>query len=84
METIRKQREKRNVFSLLPIVELVGQRRLLIENHEGVLAYGTNEIKVRVSYGCIVVAGNKLQLLEMSRVKLAICGRIDGLQLIGR
>lgn len=84
MGKIQQFRRRENVLSLLPIVELVGQRRLLIENHQGVLSYATNEIKVKVSYGCIAVEGDELQLMEMSRVKLAICGRIDGLRIFGR
>ena len=67
-----------------PIVELVGQNRLLIENHQGVETYSNNEIQIKVCYGAIVVTGDKLQLLEMSRIKLVICGRIDGIQLLGR
>lgn len=84
MGKIQQFHRRENVLSLLPILELVGQRRLLIENHQGVLAYAPNEIKIKVSYGCITVVGNELQLMEMSRVKLAICGRIDGLQILGR
>ena len=70
-----------NLLAKLPIVELVGQKRLLIENHQGVLSYSTEEIAIRVCYGCVVIAGEQLQLMEMSRVKLAICGRIDSVQL---
>ena len=86
MEKIRQHhlQGKANILSMLPIVELVGQGRLLIENHQGVLSYSPNEIKIKVSYGCVIVAGSSLQLMEMSRVKLAICGRIDGLQFLGR
>lgn len=84
MGKIQQFHRRENVLSLLPILELVGQRRLLIENHQGVLSYAPNEIKIKVSYGCITVVGNELQLMEMSRVKLAICGRIDGLQILGR
>ena len=76
--------ERENPLALLPIVELVGKNRLLIENHQGVLSYAMEEIKVKVSYGCVVVTGSEMQLLEMSRVKLAICGRIDALQFLGR
>lgn len=84
MGKIQQFHRRENVISLLPILELVGQRRLLIENHQGVLSYATNEIKIKVSYGCITVVGNELQLMEMNRVKLAICGRIDGMQIFGR
>lgn len=75
---------KGNLLSMLPIVELTGQSRLLIENHQGVLSYAPKEIKIKVSYGCVIITGDNLQLMEMSRVKLAICGRIDCLQLLGR
>lgn len=84
MGKIQQFHRRENVLSLLPILELVGQRRLLIENHQGVLSYAPDEIKIKVSYGCITVVGNELQLMEMSRVKLAICGRIDTLQIFGR
>ena len=84
MRKIQQFHQRENVLSLLPIVELVGQGRLLIENHQGVLSYGRSEIKIKVSYGSIIVEGSELQLMEMSRVKLAICGRIDGLQIVGR
>lgn len=84
MGKIQQFCKRENAPSMLPIVELVGQKRLLIENHQGVLSYAPKEIKIKVSYGCVIIEGNDLQLMEMSRVKLAICGRIDGLQLLGR
>ena len=84
MGKIQQIRQQENVLSMLPIVELTGQGRLLIENHQGVLSYAPNKIKIKVSYGCVIITGNSLQLMEMSRVKLAICGKIDGLQLLGR
>lgn len=86
MEKIPKPRrqEGENLLSVRPIVELVGQNRLLIENHQGVMSYSPGEIKIKVSYGCVIVTGENLQLMEMSKVKLAICGRICALQLLGR
>ena len=84
MERKQKFRRQENVLSMLPIVELVGQGRLLIENHQGVLSYAPKEIKIKVSYGCVIIAGSDLQLMEMSKVKLAVCGRIDGIQILGR
>lgn len=84
MRKIQQFHQRENVLPVRPIVELAGQRRLLIENHQGVLSYAPNEIKIKVSYGCVIITGASLQLMEMSRVKLAICGRIDCLQLLGR
>lgn len=65
-------------------MEIAGQNRVLIENHQGVLGYSMEEIQIKVCYGCVVVSGTNLQLMQMSKAQLVICGRIDGLQLIGR
>ncbi len=40
-----------------PVVELVGDRRVLIENHIGVTEYGTERICVKVKYGQLSVCG---------------------------
>jgi len=74
----------RDIVTNVPIVELAGQNRVLIENHQGVLAYSTKEIQIKVCYGCISIRGEALQLLEMSRIQLVICGRIDSVQIFGR
>ena len=79
-----RRQGKEKLLTVHPIVELLGQSRLLIENHQGVLSYAPNDIKIKVDYGCMIITGRDLQLMEMSRVKLAICGRIDGLKLLGR
>lgn len=63
------------------IVELAGDRRVLIENHFGVKAYGREQIIVKVKYGYVCVCGCGLELLRMSREQLVIRGRIDGVTL---
>ncbi len=67
-----------------PIAEIVAQNRVLIENHQGVLAYSQAEIAVKVSYGKIVVTGNDLKLMQISCDQLVVKGHIDSLQLFGR
>ena len=76
----------RNCRALIkqPIVELAGQNRVLIENHQGVLAYSNEEIAVKVSYGKILIAGSDLNLMQMSCEQLVVKGHIDSLQLYGR
>lgn len=61
------------------LVELVGQRRVLIENHRGVLQYGDTEICVRVTYGCIRVCGKELRLMRMNKQQLIISGLVDSI-----
>lgn len=64
-----------------PIVEIAGDRRVLIECHRGVLAYSREEIRVSVGYGSLRVSGCGLEMVHMTREKLIISGRIDSVQL---
>ena len=65
----------------LPLVEIAGDRRVLIENHLGVIAYGTEQICVRVTYGTLTVCGCQLELARMTRGQLIVTGRIDKISL---
>lgn len=65
----------------LPIVEICNDSRVLIENHKGVTAYGSNEICVKVSFGTLCVSGSCLALARMTRHQLVIIGHIDGVSL---
>ena len=68
----------------IPLIEIAGERRVLIENHCGVTEYGCNEICVNVTYGKICVCGNKLELSRMTKHQLVITGYIEKISLIGR
>lgn len=65
----------------LPLVELAGERRVLIENHRGVMQYTDHEIRVKVSYGHICVSGSGLTLARMTKEQLVITGRINAVSL---
>lgn len=71
-------------FKKQPIVEIVGKGRVLIENHQGVLAYSREEIGIKVIYGRIIITGSDLKLMEISCDQLVVKGVIDSLQLLGR
>lgn len=64
----------------LPLVELVGNRRVLIENHCGVLQYSDNGIWVKVKNGQLVISGTKLELARMTKEQLIIIGQIESVQ----
>lgn len=63
------------------IVEVAGDRRVLIENHFGIKAYGREKILVKVKYGYVCICGCGLELLRMTREQLVIRGRIDAVTL---
>lgn len=64
-----------------PLIEITGERRVLVENHSGVIRYGEGEICLRVSYGFVKVVGCGLRLLHMTRQQVIICGKIYGVEL---
>ncbi len=68
----------------LPLIEIAGEHRVLIENHCGVMQYGDMEISVRVKFGCIKISGNGLMLSRMSKQQLIISGEIDSVSLCRR
>ena len=64
-----------------PIIEVAGDRRVLVENHRGVSAYSTHRILIKVSFGAVCVCGCGLQLIRMTKEQLVIRGRIDSVSL---
>lgn len=68
----------------VPVVEIAGRSRVLIENHHGIIEYGCCEIRAKVKFGCICVRGSKLELAKMSKQQLVICGCIDEIRLVER
>ena len=65
----------------LPLIEIAGQRRVLIENHMGVIEYGSEQIRIKVSYGTVSVCGYNLELARMIKEQLVITGQIHKVEL---
>lgn len=61
----------------IPLLELSGDDRVLIENHICVSGYSQGEISVRVSYGCIRIVGRSLVLACVGKEQLVIHGKVD-------
>lgn len=65
----------------VPLIEIYDNRRVLIENHMGILNYSCREVQIRMRYGCICVCGEQLKLMKMSKHDLVITGCIGALSL---
>ena len=65
----------------VPIVEIAGDSRVLIERHNGMTEYSRERICVKVRYGCVCVCGCGLELQRMSRDQLVIRGKIESISL---
>lgn len=65
----------------VPILELAGDHRVLIERHRGVIEYDPRCIRVRIAYGILCVIGCGMELTHMTSNQLIITGRIDGISI---
>lgn len=65
----------------LPRLELVGDGELRMENHKGILAYGSEEIHVSGGTFIVKIMGHGLELRAMTGLELLITGRIEQIQL---
>jgi sporulation protein YqfC len=68
----------------LPIIEVAGNNRVLIENHRSVTSYSTDKICVSVKFGCVRICGSGLTIAKMSNEQLVILGDIHCIALSGR
>ena len=66
------------------LVEILGDRRVLIEHHKGVTVFACDEICVRLKFGILQICGHQLEMEKMSNEMLVITGRIDSLRIIRR
>ncbi len=65
----------------LPRVEITGRRELRMENHKGILAYGTEEIMISGGRLVVRVRGDGLELGAMNADELLITGTILSVEL---
>jgi sporulation protein YqfC len=84
IRTIGFKGNKPENISKLPLVEIAGEKRVLVENHLGVIGYSSEEIQIRVCYGVLSVSGSGLQFAQINREQLVICGRVDCVSLLRR
>ena len=63
------------------LAEILGDNRLLIENHKGIQEYGKERIRIKCAFGAISVCGSGLEIFRMSKEQLIIRGRIDTVSL---
>lgn len=66
------------------LLELLGQDRVLIENHRGIREYGCEKIGVKAAFGSVTVCGEALELCRVSKERLIIRGKIDSIQICRR
>jgi len=61
----------------LPRMTFVGQKRLSIENHRGVIEYTREKIRVGMRGGEIIIYGRELQMIRFMADEIHVGGSIE-------
>ncbi len=67
----------------VPLIEIIDNRRVLIENHVGIIDYGDNWITVKKLNGGINIIGTALYVSKISKEQIVINGQIEKIELWG-
>jgi sporulation protein YqfC len=76
---VKKVEQEGESVPLQPILELCGDRRIWIENHQGVREYSMERISVAVRFGQLVLCGEGLRLKKMQGNVLVVSGKIESI-----
>ena len=66
----------------LPVIEIAGDCRVLIEHHKGVCEYTQDYICVKVGFGYVCIWGNHFEVSSMTSTQLIIRGSVQRVELI--
>lgn len=60
----------------LPLITIIGNEELTIENYKGVIEYTEEKIRLNTSCGILKIEGKKLFLKEITSENISIIGNI--------
>lgn len=60
---------------------MIGNRRVLIENHTGILEFAAERVRLSTKRGAIAVSGTELTLTEVRPHSLIVSGKIDAVEM---
>ena len=69
----------KDVILGVPLVRLVGQEELYIENYRGILEYTDVLVRVQTKIGQIHVIGKRLDIIYYTNDEMKVVGQIEGL-----
>lgn len=67
------------VATELPKVSVVGKRKIIIENHKGIISFDKLLVKIASSLGVIVITGDGFEVLFMGDNTIIIAGNFHSL-----
>ncbi|GHU54976.1 hypothetical protein AGMMS49975_16120 [Clostridia bacterium] len=66
----------------LPLVTIIGNTDLQIENYKGIIEYASDTIRIATTGGVLRIIGEKLLLRELTAQTIRIGGNISGFEYV--
>lgn len=63
-----------------PIIQIMGNSEINIENHKGILEFHTDNLKLSSKLGDIIITGNSLQIRVINQHDIIVTGKIISVQ----
>lgn len=70
----------KDIMLNLPKITLVGKIQLYIENHKGIIEYGTEVIRINTNEGILKVYGKDLVIKNIITEEILVVGQIDSVE----
>lgn len=70
----------KDVIMDLPRMVLIGNMKVVLENHRGIIEYGEQVIRIAVNNGEILFRGKDLQIKSLITEELSIEGVIESIE----
>ena len=71
-----------DLFLGLPNISLLGNKKMYISNHRGILSYSPDEIIVIIKDYQILIRGKQLNIVNYSKDELSILGHVCSLEYV--
>ena len=68
------------VVAGMPRITVTGCRRVMVENHKGILEYGDREIQINGGRMVLILRGSGLELKSLNTTELLVTGRLTDME----
>lgn len=63
-----------------PLIMLISNKELYLENHSGITLYHKNKLRVKINNGFLNIEGNKISVKEINSDFLNITGEFESIK----
>ena len=71
-----------HIVAGLSRIEIMGDKGVSFENHDGILEYDDNIIKINTKSGIVQIKGVGLELKSMSQHQISVKGRVFAVEIL--